>query len=78
MPGCAVLTRTIFRNDWVAAGVATVLLATPDMLQAYPIVLDGSAWYATLGLSALIVLAVLTVLSVRVALTRAGVAAAAR
>jgi hypothetical protein len=114
-----VLTRTTFRNDWVAAVVAAALLALPDLLmshhpaiagaafflvylfgvmllirvgllavialrfvidllQAYPIVLDTSAWYASLGLSALIVLAVLTALSVRVALSRGGAAVAAR
>ena len=47
-------------------------------VQAYPIVIDTSAWYASLGLSALVVLAVLTALSVRVALSGAGGAAAAR
>jgi serine/threonine-protein kinase len=114
-----VLTRSIFRNDWVAAAVAAALLATPDMLmshqpaiaavafflvylfgvmllirvgllavialrvvidllQAYPIVLDTSAWYASLGLSALVVLAVLTALSVRIALSGGGAAAPAR
>ena len=114
-----VLTRTVFRNDWIAAAAAAALLAMPDMLlshhpaiagaafflvylagvmllirvgllaviafrfavdllQAYPIVLDTSAWYASLGVFALAVLAVITALSVRLALTRAAGAAPAR
>ena len=114
-----VLTRTVFRNDWIAAAAAAALLATPDMLlshhpaiagaafflvyfagvmllirvgllavialrlvvdllQAYPIVLDTSAWYASLGVFALGVLAVITALSVRIALTPAAGATPAR
>jgi serine/threonine-protein kinase len=41
---------------------------TVDLLQAYPIVLDSSAWYASLGLAALVTLAAMVVFATRAAL----------